>query len=179
VPGPLAGGVGPTRGAQPALADPRVWSNDPAFRYAPKTEEERLDSALATSIRRKQDSIAVNSYTPNKFERGDWTIEKDGRKWGVDQQYIHLGRFSLPTALLALLPFNRAAGGDPVQQRALAFQRSDLLYHAQVAITEQEFRDAVRAIRERKERERKAGPRAVVAKHDKNAIVSPGERPPD
>jgi hypothetical protein len=177
--GSLTGGSPPTKGVAPTLADPRVWTKDSVFLYAPKTDVERLDSALATTLKRKQDSIAANSYTPNKFERGDWTVERNGKKYGIDQQYIHLGNFSIPTALLALLPFNKAAGPmDPERARTLAFQHNDLLYHAQTAVTEQEFRDAVRAIRERKEREHKQQLVAPARHADPHVIVAPGERPP-
>ena len=177
--GPLVGGAGPTRGVAPTYIDPRIWARDSTFIYAPKTDEERLDSALVTTIKRKQDSIAANSYSPNKFERGDWTVDRNGQKYGIDQQYIHLGKFSIPTALLALLPFNKASGPmDPERARTLSFQHSDLVYHAQAAITEQEFRDAVRAIRERKEREHKQQPQAIARKGDPHTIVAPGDRPP-
>jgi hypothetical protein len=74
------------------------------FYYAPKTAEERLDSAVLAGLMRHMDSLATNAYTPNKFERGDWTVGSGDSKWGVDQQYIHIGRFRIPTAILALLP---------------------------------------------------------------------------
>jgi hypothetical protein len=177
--GPLVGGTGPTKGVEPTYIDPRVWVKNPAFLYAPKTDEERLDSALVTTIKRKQDSIAANGYQPNKFERGDWTVDHNGQKYGIDQQYIHLGKFSIPTALLAMLPFNKAAGPiDPERARTLSFQHSDLMYHAQAAITEQEFRDAVRAIRERKEREHNQQPQTIARKGDPHTIIAPGDRPP-
>lgn len=172
--GPLAGGTGPTRGAQPTFEDPRVWVEAPTFYYAPKTEEERLDSAVVASIFRFQDSLRVYGYTPNKFERGDWTIERNGQKWGVDQQYIRLGKFSIPTALLALLPLNRMQA-NPIaaeRDRAMAYMRADIQYHAQAAMNEEQFRKAVRAIRDRKERERRV-------QQQQRPVVSPGERPPE
>lgn len=171
--GPLAGGTGPTRGAQPTFEDPRVWVEAPTFFYAPKTEEERLDSAVVASIFRFQDSLKVYGYTPNKFERGDWTIERNGQKWGVDQQYIRLGKFSIPTALLALLPLNRMQA-NPIaaeRDRTMAYMRADIQFHAQAAMNEEQFRKAVRAIRDRKERERRA-------QQPPRPVVSPGERPP-
>lgn len=172
--GPLAGGRGPTRGAQPTFDDPRVWVDAPTFYYAPKTREERLDSAVVASIFRFQDSLKTFGYAPNKFERGDWTIERNGQKWGVDRQYIRLGKFSIPTALLALLPLNRMQA-NPIaadRDRAMAYMRSDIQYHAQVAMNEEQFRKAVRAIRDRKERERRAAEQS-------RPVVSPGERPPE
>ena len=176
VTGPLRGGNGPTRGVQPNYDDPRVWVGDPEFIYAPKTDKERLDSALYATLRAHMDSLAATAYSPNKFERGDWTFGKDGSKWGVDQQYIRLGRFSIPTALLALLPLNRMQG-NPIameRDRNAAYMRNDIMYHAQAAMNEEQFRKAVAAIRNRKEREK----RSKVSANSPGPIASPGERPP-
>jgi hypothetical protein len=174
--GPLRGGNGPTRGVQPNYDDPRVWPGDPEFIYAPKTDKERLDSALVITLRRHVDSLAVSAYSPNKFERGDWTFERNGQKYGIDQQYIRLGRFQIPTALLALLPLNRMQG-NPIameRDRNAAYMRADILLHAQAAMNEEEFRKAVRAIRDRKERER----RQKTSPTSPGPLNSPGERPP-
>jgi hypothetical protein len=174
--GPLRGGNGPTRGVQPNYDDPRVWVSDPEFVYAPKTDKERLDSALYTTLARHIDSLAANAYSPNKFERGDWTFGKEGSKWGVDQQYIRLGPLKIPTALLALLPLNQMQSNPIASERArnAAYMRNDIFYHAQVAMNEEQFRKAVAAIRDRKERER----RQRVAPTNPGPISSPGERPP-
>lgn len=177
--GPLRGGSGPTRGAQPTFGDPRVWPGDPEFIYAPKTDKERLDSALVTTLRRYQDSVAAHAYQPNKFDRGDWTFERNGQKYGIDQQFIRLGKFSIPTALLAMLALNQMQG-NPIaaeRYRSAAYMRADILYHAQAAMNEEEFRKAVKAIRDRKEREHRAGSRP--APRPQGPLVSPGERPPE
>lgn len=176
VTGPLRGGSGPTRGVQPNYDDPRLWVSDLEFYYAPKTYEERLDSALYATLRRHMDSVSANTYSPNKFERGDWTFGKEGSKWGIDQQYIRLGRFNIPTALLALLPLNRMQG-NPIameRDRNAAYMRNDIMYHAQAAMNEEQFRKAVAAIRDRKEREK----RSRVSAHSPGPMSSPGERPP-
>lgn len=175
--GPIAGGTGPSRGALPTFSDPRIWVEDPALVYAPKTDLERLDSATVAAIYRYRDSLAAHAYSPNKFERGDWTVERNGQKWGIDQQAIRLGKFSIPTALLALLPLNRMQGNPIANERARnqAWMREDIWYHAQAAMNEEEFRRAVRAIRDRKERERRAMERNP---RSPGPIVSPGERPP-
>jgi len=176
--GPLRGGSGPTRGVLPTYEDPRVWAGDPEFIYAPKTDKERLDSALVTTLGRYIDSLEANAYAPNKFERGDWTFGKEGSKWGVDQQYIRLGRFSIPTALLAMLPLNRMQA-NPIlaaEQRNNAWMRADIMYHAQAAMNEEQFRQAVKAIRERKDRERRQA--AKLPPRNPGPVSSPGERPP-
>lgn len=176
--GPLRGGDGPTRGVQPGYDDPRIWASEPEFLYAPKTEKERLDSAMLTTFGRYLDSLNANAYVPNKFERGDWTFERDGQKWGIDQQYIRLGRFSIPTAILALLPLNRMQP-NPIameRERNAAWMRWDIQSHAQAAMNEEQFRQAVRAIRDRKERERRQAARLPPT--NPGPVTSPGERPP-
>lgn len=172
--GPIGGGAGPTKGAQPTFSDPRVWVTDPALVYAPKSEIERLDSALVSSLNRYRDSLDANTYQPNRFERGDWTVERGGQKWGIDQQAIRLGPVSIPTALLALLPLNRMQG-NPIaaeRDRAMAAMRADIMYHANAAMNEEQFRKAVKAIRDRKERERREATR------NPGPVRSPGDRPP-
>lgn len=174
--GPLRGGSGPTRGIKPNYDDTRVWGGKPEFVYAPKTDKERLDSALYTTLARHLDSLAANAYSPNKFERGDWTFGREGSKWGIDQQYIRLGRFQIPTALLALLPMNRMQA-NPIameRDRNAAYMRADIMYHAQAAMNEEQFRKAVRDIRNRKERER----RNRVPVTPPGPLTSPGEKPP-
>jgi hypothetical protein len=114
-----------------------------------------MDSTVASAIERARDSIAALTYSPNKFERGDWTVEKGGRKYGIDKQYVRLGPVSIPLPLLGLLPLN--AQGNPIaaqRDKELASLRAEILYQSQRALNEQEFRKAVRALRERKERER-------------------------
>jgi hypothetical protein len=144
------------KGVEPSYADPRVWVPAAPVVTAPKSAVERLDSAVASAFDRYRDSVAGVTHQPTKFERGDWTFEKGGQKWGVDQKYIRLGKVSIPTAVLGLLPLNNQ--GNPIaaeRQRSSAFMRADIMQHAQAAMNEAEFRQAVRNIRERKERERR------------------------
>jgi hypothetical protein len=155
--GPLASGRGAVKGLQPGYVDPRLWPAAPRLEYAPKTDEQRLDSAVASSVMRYRDSVAALAYSPNKFERGDWTYEtKDGKRYGIDQQFIRLGKFSIPTALLGLLPLNQVQG-NPIEndrQARLAAMRADIMRGAQAAMNEEEFRQAVKKIRARRDKER-------------------------
>ena len=172
--GPLAAGRGPLKGIQPGYADARIWVQAPVLEYAPKTSDERLDSAVATSIMRYRDSVLANSYSPNRFERGDWTYKtKDGKRYGVDQQFIRLGKFSIPTALLALLPMNQMQG-NPIEndrRSRLAAMRVDIMAGAQASMNEEDFRKAVKAIRTRKEKER-----AAAEKQKKNVEKTISQR---
>jgi hypothetical protein len=169
--GPLVGGGGATRGIRPALSDPRIWSAPSTeVAAAPKTTAQRLDSALMARFAAVQDSVAANTYSPNKFERGDWTTEKNGQKWGIDQKYIRLGKISIPTAILGLLP-TQLTGNPQAYERnkQLAAMRAEIQEHAQQAMTEEEFRTAVKRLRERKERERRES-----EKKGEKTVATPG-----
>jgi len=163
--GPLIGRGGPTKGIRPSYSDPRIWVPAAPVVSAPKSVDARMDSVVASGIERVRDSIAANTYSPNKFERGDWTVEKNGRRYGMDQQAIRLGKVSIPTALLGLLPFNMQ--GNPIaaeRDRSQASMRAEILYQSQRALNEDEFRKAVKALRERRERERQEQEKARAPK---------------
>jgi hypothetical protein len=152
--GPLVGSGGPAKGIRPTYTDPRLWPAPGDIVAAPKTPTQRLDSVIATIIQPFNDTLAARAA---QRKPGDWTIEKDGRKYGIDQQFIHLGKAKIPTAILALLPLNLQA--NPIvsdRNRAQNQLHSDIMSQAQRGMNEADFRKAVRSIRERKERERAA-----------------------
>ena len=74
--GPLIGRGGPTKGIRPSYADPRIWVPAAPVVSAPKSTREFMDSTVTTTIERARDSIAALTYSPNKFERGDWTSKR-------------------------------------------------------------------------------------------------------
>ena len=153
--GPLIGRGGATRGIRPSYSDPRIWVPAAPLVSAPKSADSRMDSVVTADVERARDSIAAATYAPNKFERGDWTFEKGGRKYGIDKSAIRLGPVSIPNALLALLPLN--SQGNPIaaeRARATESLRQEILFQSQRAMNEEEFRKAVKSLRERKERER-------------------------
>lgn len=156
--GPLASGRGPAQGVQPGYTEPRIWIEAPIVSAPALEGDVKLDSAVAATILAFRDSMAANTYQPNKFERSDWTYTtKDGKKYGIDPQFIRLGKVSIPTALLGLLPLNQVQA-NPIaldRERRLAAMRTEILAQAQMAMNEEEFRRAVKQIRDRKERERK------------------------
>ena len=75
----------------------------------------------------------------------------------MDSQYIYLGRFKLPSAILAAIPFNYGGvdGSRIIQARNAAWIQNDIYTHSQ-GLSEDDFRAAVKRIRERKDREKKA-----------------------
>ncbi|HEY9515243.1 MAG TPA: hypothetical protein VIQ74_06120, partial [Gemmatimonadaceae bacterium] len=154
--GPVVGQGGLREGITPSFSDPRVWVPPAPATSPPRSPSERLDSALVSSLRVHQDSMAAVADAAGR-KPGDWTFERNGKKWGMDSRKIYIGDHSIPTAILALLPLN--SGSNPIknkQERALNFQHNEIMEQAQRAMNEDEFREAVKRIRERKEREHEA-----------------------
>lgn len=154
--GPLVGGGGPLRGVQPSYGDGRVWPVPGALVTAPKSEDERRDSLLASRLQRYRDSLnlAGNSEL-GPDARPSWVYKgKNGSEWGLDKNTIKLGKFSLPSALLYQLPLAKYQG-DISRDRERNLRDADMSYAVRRGITEEQFREAVKAIRERKERERR------------------------
>ncbi len=150
--GPLVGSGGAARGIRPAYSDPRLWGPPARIITGPKTLAQDLDSIIAVAIApmRESEAAAAKQKDPT-----DWTFEKGGHKWGIDKKAIRLGPVSIPTALLAMLPLN--VQGNPnvmARDRAMSYMHRDITEHAQQAISDADFKKAVRSIRERKERER-------------------------
>ena len=177
--GPLVGGGGPARGIRPSYDDPRLWPAPEDIVAAPKTPTQRLDSVIADLIKPYNDSMAVAA---GQRQPGDWTFEKDGKKYGIDPRYIHLGKFSIPTAILGLLPINMQANPILAERNKISNQlHSDIMSQAQRGMNEADFRKAVKSIRERKERE-KAAAAANGGSDNKKGPADPppaSKAPPD
>jgi hypothetical protein len=120
---------------------------------------ERTDSAVKAAFGIFVDSVRMAEANKGRAP-GDWTFkDKNGRTWGWDPSGIRLGKVTIPQAVLALLPLNVQANptfNDPVTRREVAFRGGDIMYHANRAASDDEFRRAVKRIRERKDRERAA-----------------------
>lgn len=150
-----AGGVpgGVAASLEPALPDARIELKPNTLRL-PLTMAERNDSAVkAIFMDFRQAEIAAEE-SKGRSPR-DWTIEHDGQKYGLDSQYIYLGRFKLPSAILAALPFKTGGvdGAAMIRARNADWIRDDIYSHSQ-GISEDDFRAAVKRIRERKDKER-------------------------
>ncbi len=156
--GDQVGAGGPTRGIRPSYNDPRLWVPVGPVVSAPGqplTRAESLHTLLADEIRRLNDSLAIANGGQRAL--GDWTFTgKDGKKYGIDQQYIRLGKFSIPTAILGMLPMNVQA--NPVmmeRQRTMNLMSREIAEQAARVSRDDDFRAAVRALRERKDKERR------------------------
>jgi hypothetical protein len=119
-----------------------------------RSQAELLDSVVTAVVQAYLDSIA-NAPASKDTGLPSWTTEIAGKKFGIDSKNIYIAGLKIPAAVLALLPLS--GGGNIDQNRAynrLMDLRQDLLYAARRAETMEEFKQIIREIRERKERER-------------------------
>ncbi|HEU4723123.1 MAG TPA: hypothetical protein VFS59_17300 [Gemmatimonadaceae bacterium] len=149
------GGVGPATGIVPGEVDPRLGMGGKFFYPAPKTAAERADSAVKATILAYNDSVAMAAANQGR-KPGDWTFDRNGKKYGIDGSKIYLGKFWIPSAVLAALPIRAQANpGEAAANRLVSTHRGEVLLHAQSQFQDQEFKTAVKRIRERKDRERR------------------------
>jgi hypothetical protein len=154
--------VGPVTGIVPADPDPRLTADPHQFFPVPKTHAERVDSAVKATIYAFNDSVARARANAGK-DPADWTFQKGGGKWGMDGKNIYLGKFAIPSAVLAALPL-RIQGNPSAQiaDRLQGTRRADLMEHAASQYHDDEFKSAVKRIRERKDKERRERMGAVA-----------------
>ncbi|HEX9690616.1 MAG TPA: hypothetical protein VGA22_00790 [Gemmatimonadales bacterium] len=125
----------------------------------------RVDSALRERIKAFIDTMPRDSFALPPPAR--WTAEIEGKKWGVDQQWIYLGDFKLPTALLALLPLPQGNYDRARDAQELQRIRTEIIDAARRAENSAEFNQYVKDLRRRKDEERAAErARAAVARRD-------------
>jgi hypothetical protein len=158
---PDTGGVprSPVGRIGPALGSGRLWvrplplpPRELARRLRP-SHEQLVDSAVTAIVQGYLDSIAREPGA-DQVKLPDWTTEVAGTKFGLDSRNIYIAGLKIPAAVLALLPI--PSGGN--QQRALDHNgewiAEDLRRAAQRATTLDEFKQAVRDLRERKKYEK-------------------------
>ena len=145
-------GDGAATGIVPRQPDPRIPLVADQAIVTPPSTEQWVDSLINLAVGVAKDSLSLEAA---RNKPADWTFKGPGGTWGMDPNgNIKLGKFTIPGALLAMLPLNVQSRVSPIEQRSADWIRRDIQYHAQVAVTEDEFRAAVKRIRERKEKER-------------------------
>ncbi len=150
----VGGGVGPATGVVPAEPDSRLSADAHQFTPIPKTHGQRVDSTVRALVYAYNDSVAKAAAAAGR-KPGDWTFEKGDQKWGIDGNKIYLGKFSIPSAVLAALPLRiQGNPGETIADRLVTTRRGEVLEHAASQYHDVEFKSAVKRIRERKDRER-------------------------
>jgi len=141
----------------PDLGDGRLWVRPlplPPKELAKrldKSNAELVDSAVTQIIQAFLDSVGAAPGAEHA-ELPDWTKEVDGLKFGLDSKNIYIAGLKIPAAVLALLPIPAASN----QQNA--FKRDGIIYDdlrhaAQQAQTMDDFKEAIRKLREQRQRE--------------------------
>jgi len=151
--GAKVGTGGAEAGITPSFSDPRLWLPPGPVMGVPRTHSQKIDSVLMARLQPHLDSMQAIAEHQGKAP-GDWTFTKDGKKWGMDPKNIYIGDHAIPTAILALLPLNR--GANPItsnENKMFQREHDEIQFEAQRAMNEEEFNAAVKAIRERKQRE--------------------------
>jgi hypothetical protein len=150
----IGAAVGAATGLEPAVPDARIGLNPITLRV-PLSTAERNDSAVKAIFEVFREAELAAEADKGRSPR-DWTFDRNGQKYGLDSQYIYLGRFKLPSAILAALPLNPGGvdGARVIANRNAEWIRNDIYTHAQ-GMSEDDFKAAVKRIRERKDRERK------------------------
>lgn len=153
VPGEPAERIGP------GLATGRLWVRPlplPPKELAKRLQKshiELVDSAITAVIQAYLDS-AGREPGADRVKLPDWTTEVNGAKFGLDSRNIYIAGLKIPAAVLALLPI--PTGGN--QSRALDHNgqwiAEDLRRAASRAQTLDEFKQAVRELREQKQWEK-------------------------
>lgn len=156
--------------------DPRLWtpadieslqkSLRSAALYGGVPGARELDSVITFTLLAAKDSLdslnVLRSWGPTT---ASWT-KKDasGGTWGMDASGIRLGKVTIPSALLALLPAGVQqgmgfAGGNMTamdRQRQLAAAQSDIARFRESGPGNDMFKTLVQELRERRDREREA-----------------------
>ena len=162
----------------PGLADGKLWvrplplpPRDLAQRLS-GNQAQLVDSAVTAIVQAYLDSIASDPGSRNAGPPS-WTTEIAGKKFGIDSKNIYIAGLKIPTVVLSLLRLGLPTNID--QNRAYnAYMdlRADMLYAAQRAQTLEEFKQVIREIRERKEKERE------FEKNQRTAPPPPPEEAP-
>jgi hypothetical protein len=133
---------------RPAYVDPRITTTT-AFPPAEKTGAEALRERILGQISVYNDSIAEDAAIRRRDS--DWTLKgKNGERWGVSEEGLHLGKITIPAKAIAFTP-------PPGRREEIAARVRD--FHEierQVMLEESRasFKDRVESIRARKDRER-------------------------
>ncbi len=156
--------------------DPRLWtpadveslqrSLRSAALYGGVPGARELDSVISFTLLAAKDSLdslnVLRSWGPTT---ASWTKkDANGGTWGMDASGIRLGKVTIPSALLALLPAGVQqgmgfAGGNMTamdRQRQLAAAQSDIARFRESGPGNDMFKTLVEELRERRDREREA-----------------------
>ena len=133
---------------RPGYIDPRITSTT-AFPPAEKTGAEAVRERILKNITAWNDSIADDAEIHRRDS--DWTVKgKNGQRWGVSEEGLHLGKITIPAKAIAFTP--PPGRRDEIAARVRDF--NEIEKQAMLEESRSSFKDRVEAIRARKDRER-------------------------
>jgi hypothetical protein len=140
----IADRVGPRMGNNPNL-----WVNPPTPGDPPLTPDEAVRARVAGRLSAFNDSMRLAAAAAEKAV--DWTVkDKNGGRWGVSPKGIHLGGITLPLPIQFSAPPGRR---DDVN--AAVRNWSEIQAQRANAEVDESIQDRIKAIRARKEAERR------------------------
>ncbi len=156
------GPIGTRRRLGPAYADGLLWIDpfEASLGVVGPSESRvihvaRVDAAIRERIKAFIDSMPRDSFALPPPPT--WNTRVGEATWGIDQNWLYLGDFKVPSALLALLSLLPLPDVDYDRARDaanLARVREDIIRSARAMDNAEQFKDYVRQLRERKDRER-------------------------
>ncbi len=141
----------------PRLGNASLWVRP--LRLAQLSDEAReailSDPAVAVRLQAIFDSIRSEPGAEQALPK--WATEIPGiGPIGLDSGWVTVGPIRIPAAVLALIPLPQGNIEEAERAERLAEMRFDLMQAARRAATVAEFKQVVRELRERKDRERAA-----------------------
>ncbi len=150
---------GPVGRIGPGLATGRLWVRPlplPPRELAKRlqrTHLELVDSAVTAIVQGYLDSMAIEAGA-DRVKLPDWTTTVKGAKFGLDSRNIYIAGLKIPAAVLALLPIPAVGNQQQALDHNGQWIAEDLRRAAQRSATLEEFRQAVRELREQKQWEK-------------------------
>lgn len=146
--------TGPAAGLRPTYTGGAVWlrPGDPTLERP--TLADSLDDVVMRDLARIRDSLTIEAM---RRSPDDWTFQRNGQRYGLTRDYLHLGKISIPTPLLGLIPM-RQQGNPVAAQRNRALNEMGAESRDQARRMEDAFNvDArIAEIRKRRDAERAA-----------------------
>ncbi len=126
----------------PRVVDPRFYEPMVLVPHAPTLSE--VEDRLSAAVEMLNDSALA--ATDRALRSHDWTVEdKNGGKWGISPGQLHLGKMTLPLPIFILSDDEF----DPKASRWIELENQ-----VDRAAVLESFKDRVKAIRERRDKER-------------------------
>jgi hypothetical protein len=156
----------------PGLGEGRLWV-DPlplpprelASALTRRPAAQVTDNLAQAVVQAYLDSIA---HDPDvlSLRRPSWVATLDGKKYGIDASHIYVAGLRIPTAVLALLPIKASGNQAYLLDHRLEAMAYDLRVAGRRSDNLQEFKEAVREMRQRAEADRE---------FERNQRTAPGD----